>query len=663
MSTASITSPTVNVEALRTPDDRFVGLPGFPFAPHYREWEGIRLAHLDEGEGPPVVMLHGQPSWSFLYRKAIPALVSAGHRCVAPDLPGFGRSDKPLDEDWYSYDRHTAAIASLLVDLDLQDVCLVMHDWGGPIGLRVAMIEASERVSRLVVMDSGVLTGRREMGPTWRAFRDMVCDMPDFPVGRIVRMGTRHKPSRDVIAAYDAPFPDVSSKAGVRAFPGLVPLTPEAPGALAGQATLEILHDDERPALLLWADSDPMFPVESFAAEMHEQFGLRSELHVIEDAGHFLQEDHGEQIGRRIADWLASTPAAQHGPEGTTPSRVSQPTEPDDLAAAFPTSPPLAHADLGFERTISRESLHKRSVEEVFVTDVRLNGQEAGAIAAQLPRSHSLYCELADGHHDLLLLLEVGRQGMTFFGHGGLDAAKDMAFVMASIEAEVVDLDAMRRTHAPSPMTLHVPPGEARRNGKGRLRSYTMQGAGYIDSRLAIIVRGTAILIPASLYERARRVPTGEVPAEERVPSPVDPMRVGRHDPRNVVVSDLLRERGRWTTRLVVDPAHPSFFDHELDHVPGMLMLEAARQAAMLLLADFDWDPRETILDRCEARLTQYAALSPAVSCCMTLSSDAEQDPKVHTMRASFTQSAHDLGYIELRMRRVALATGTIVSA
>jgi haloalkane dehalogenase len=130
----------------RTPDERFENLPGFPYEPHYREWRGMRLAHIDEGEGPPIVMLHGEPTWSFLYRKVMEPLLYGGYRCIAPDLPGFGRSDKPTEEDWYSYEEHTASIVSLLEELDLQDITLVMQDWGGPIGLRVATMELPERV-------------------------------------------------------------------------------------------------------------------------------------------------------------------------------------------------------------------------------------------------------------------------------------------------------------------------------------------------------------------------------------------------------------------------------------------------------------------------------------------------------------------------------------
>jgi len=154
------------VNALRTPDERFAGLPDFPFAPQFREWDGLRLAHLDEGEGAPVIFVHGEPTWSFLWRKVIPPVRDAGFRCVAPDLPGFGRSDKPSDLEWYSYDRHVAAVAALLEDLDLRGATVVVHDWGGPIGLRLA-VEHPDRIERMVILDTGLFTGRQKMTEAW----------------------------------------------------------------------------------------------------------------------------------------------------------------------------------------------------------------------------------------------------------------------------------------------------------------------------------------------------------------------------------------------------------------------------------------------------------------------------------------------------------------
>jgi haloalkane dehalogenase len=289
-------------DAVRTPDEVLQGLPDFPFEPHYREVDGLRLAHLDEGVGPPVIFLHGEPTWSFLWRHVIPPVRDAGFRCLAPDLAGFGRSDKPTDIDWYSYDRHVALAATLLEDLDLRGATIVVHDWGGPIGLRLA-VEHAERIERIVILDTGLFTGRQRMTDAWLAFRDFVARTEELPVGMLVRGACKNDPGDEVIAAYDAPFPNVASKAGARAFPLLIPQSPDAPGAAAGQRVMETLREDRRPTLTLWADSDPVLPLavgESFAAAIG-----RAAPRVIEDASHFLQEDQGPLIGRTIAEWLS----------------------------------------------------------------------------------------------------------------------------------------------------------------------------------------------------------------------------------------------------------------------------------------------------------------------------------------------------------------------
>jgi haloalkane dehalogenase len=292
------------VEAIvRTPENFLSRVPEFPFKARYRKFEGLRLAHIDEGKGPPVVFIHGEPTWSFLWRKVIPPVREAGYRCIAPDLPGFGRSDKPTDIDWYTYDRHSAAIAALVDDLDLRDAAVVVHDWGGPIGLRVA-IEHPERVSRIAILDTGLFTGQQPMTDAWMAFRDFVARTEDLPVGLLVRRACLNDPGDEVIAAYDAPFPNSTAKAGARAFPLILPLTPEDPGAAAGTRVLEALRGDSRPKLFLWAESDPVLPLETgrrFAAALGGEID-----HVIAGASHFLQEDAGPEIGRLIADWLAS---------------------------------------------------------------------------------------------------------------------------------------------------------------------------------------------------------------------------------------------------------------------------------------------------------------------------------------------------------------------
>jgi len=288
-------------DVFRTPDERFEGLPEFPFEPHYREVDGLQLAHLDEGEGRPVVFFHGEPTWSYLWRKVIPPVRDAGYRCIAPDYAGFGRSDKPTDLGWYSYDRHTQLMAGLLDDLDLREATAVVHDWGGPIGLRLA-VEHPDRISRLVIMDSGLFTGEQRMSEAWLRFRDFVERTDDLPVSMLVRRACHTDPGDDVAAAYDAPFPTPESKAGARSFPLILPTSPEMPGAAAGKRALEALRGDERPALVLWAAADPVLPF-----EVGEAFaGLlgAGPPRKVENASHFLQEDAGQEIGRLIANWL-----------------------------------------------------------------------------------------------------------------------------------------------------------------------------------------------------------------------------------------------------------------------------------------------------------------------------------------------------------------------
>ncbi|MDQ3729569.1 MAG: haloalkane dehalogenase [Actinomycetota bacterium] len=285
----------------RTPDERFADLPGFDWEPRYREWEGLRLAHVDEGEGRPIVFFHGEPTWSYLWRKVMPPLLDAGFRCIAPDLPGFGRSDKPTDLEWYSYDRHVAAVAPLLEELDLRDAVAVVHDWGGPIGLRLA-VENTERFSAMVIMDTGLFTGEQPMSEAWQTFRAFVERTEDLPISMLVSGATARGMDDDVVAAYDAPFPTPESKAGARAFPLMLPTSPEMPGAAAGKRVLEALAEDDRPKHLLWADSDPIIPPK-VGAKFAERIGAEAP-EVIENASHFLQEDAGDEIGLRIADWL-----------------------------------------------------------------------------------------------------------------------------------------------------------------------------------------------------------------------------------------------------------------------------------------------------------------------------------------------------------------------
>jgi haloalkane dehalogenase len=292
------------MDAIRTPDEVLQGLPDFPFEPHFREVEGLRLAHIDEGDGPPVVMFHGEPTWSFLWRKVLPPVRDAGYRVICPDQVGFGRSDKPTDREWYSYDRHVEYAATLLEDLDIRGATFVVHDWGGPIGLRLA-VEHPERVDRLVIMDSGLLIGV-PMGEEWQRFRAFVDRIEDVPMSPILQGGTHSELSPEVLEAYEKPFPNAASKAGMRAFPGLIPQAPDEPGAATGRQVLEALQSDGRPKLVLWAEGDTTLPPaigDAFAS------ALGTERVPIEDAGHFLQEDKGSEIGEIIAGWLDDRPA------------------------------------------------------------------------------------------------------------------------------------------------------------------------------------------------------------------------------------------------------------------------------------------------------------------------------------------------------------------
>jgi haloalkane dehalogenase len=288
------------MNAYRTPDERFAGLPGYPFEPHYLEQDGFRMHYVDEGAGDPVLLLHGEPTWSFLYRKLIPPLARTA-RCIAPDYFGFGRSDKPTDRGWYSYDRHTESIARLADELDLRDVTLVVQDWGGPIGFRFA-VEHPDRVARLVVMNTGI--GARAPNEEWLRFQAFMRRVDtEIVAGRLVRLSLAQPVADEVIAAYDAPFPVPESRIGVVQFPELVATSHEHPSAPAMLRVRDALRSFDRPALVLFSDSDPIFSRR--AAEAIAELLPNAELDPpVEGAGHFLQEDRGEELGERIARWL-----------------------------------------------------------------------------------------------------------------------------------------------------------------------------------------------------------------------------------------------------------------------------------------------------------------------------------------------------------------------
>jgi haloalkane dehalogenase len=289
-------------DVFRTPDECFAGLPGFAYEPRYLEQDGLRMHYLDEGDGDPVLCLHGEPTWSFLYRKMIPGL-SAVARVVAPDYFGFGRSDKPTDVGWYTFDRHCASIVRLVEELDLRGLTLVVQDWGGPIGLRLA-VEQPERVARLVILNTGV-GGGRAPSDSWLRFREVVREAGgDFQPGRLIRTAAVRGLADDVVAAYDAPFPTGESKAGALAFPELVPAEPEHPNTAPLLAIREALRSWEKPALVLFGDSDPIFrPEVADAISRLIPGALPAEL--VANAGHFVQEDAGEDVAARIVELLA----------------------------------------------------------------------------------------------------------------------------------------------------------------------------------------------------------------------------------------------------------------------------------------------------------------------------------------------------------------------
>ena len=302
-----------SVDVLRTPDPFFDDLPDFPFAPNYVEIDAggtsLRVHHLDEGpaDGPVVLLLHGEPSWSYLYRTMIPPLVSAGFRCIAPDLVGFGRSDKPAEQADYSYERSVDWLDRHVIDaLDLQDVTLVCQDWGGLLGLRI-VARHPDRFARVVVANTGMPDGSTPMSDAFFAWQSFATTAEEFPVGAIVNAGSLSDLSNAVIAAYDAPFPDDSYKAAARVFPSLVPTRPDSPSAIENAEAWEILRHFERPWLCAFSDSDPITGGGD-RIFLERIPGARSEHQVtIVGAGHFLQEDQGPQLAAAIIEFVGNS--------------------------------------------------------------------------------------------------------------------------------------------------------------------------------------------------------------------------------------------------------------------------------------------------------------------------------------------------------------------
>lgn len=296
---------------LRTPENRFDGLPDFAYAPHYcdvPDGEGgtLRVAWVEDGppDAEPVLMLHGEPTWSYLYRRMIPALAAAGHRVICPDLVGFGRSDKPARREDHSYARHVEWMRAVAFDvLDLHGVTLVGQDWGGLIGLRLAA-EHPERFTGLVVANTGLPDGEQPMADVWWRFREAITKAPTLDIGAFVQGGCRRPMSAQVRAGYDAPFPADEYCAGPRAMPALVPTSPEDPAALANKAAWATLAASPTPMLVAFSDGDPitgpMGPV--FQRTMRGAQGI--EHPVIRGAGHFVQEDAGPELAGHIVEFL-----------------------------------------------------------------------------------------------------------------------------------------------------------------------------------------------------------------------------------------------------------------------------------------------------------------------------------------------------------------------
>ncbi len=302
------------MEFYRTPDSRFENLPDYPFAPRYVSVDGLRMHYVDEGDpaARPVLMLHGEPTWSYLYRRMIPICARAGHRVVAPDLIGFGKSDKPLDKRAYTYQRHVDWMKGFVRALDLRGITLFCQDWGSLIGLRVAA-EEGDRFDRIVIGNGALPTLDRDARPAlvsvaaFLAWRSFAIWTPLFPAGEIVNFGCRRKLSREERRAYDAPFPVRRAQAGARMFPTLVPLSPSNPAIAPNRAAWAALRRSTKPFLTVFSDGDPI----TRGGERVFQGlipGARGQPHARPHAGHFLQEDAGPELAQRINAFIEANP-------------------------------------------------------------------------------------------------------------------------------------------------------------------------------------------------------------------------------------------------------------------------------------------------------------------------------------------------------------------
>lgn len=294
------------MEILKTPPERFADLPAYPFSENFIEVDGLNMHYVDEGpsDARPVLLLHGEPSWSYLYRHMIPMITAAGHRAIAPDFIGFGKSDKPASVGDYSYQRHMDWLTAFLLGLDLKDVTLVCQDWGSLLGLRLAA-EQTDRFAAIVLANGGLPTGDRPLPPAFKLWQLFARWSPWFPIGGIIDRGTTTRLSPEVIAAYDAPFPDARFNAGARAFPGLVPTRPDDPAADANRRAWQALENFDKPFLTAFSDRDPITRGMDLVAQKRIPGAIGQPHTTIRGAGHFLQEDRGPELARVVIGLMA----------------------------------------------------------------------------------------------------------------------------------------------------------------------------------------------------------------------------------------------------------------------------------------------------------------------------------------------------------------------
>ena len=294
------------IDYVRTPEERFKNLPNYPFEPNYVEVGGLRLHYVDEGPktADPVLMLHGEPSWSYLYRHMIPICAAAGHRVIAPDLIGFGKSDKPTDIKAYSYQTHMDWMTSFIEQLDLTNITLVCQDWGSLIGLRLAA-ENESRFKAIVVGNGMLPTGEQKISQAFKIWKTFALNSPWFPIGKIIEFGSFKSLSKDELKAYNAPFPSARYKAGARAFPALVPVSPDNPACDANKSAWKVLDQWQKPFLTTFSNGDPI--TRGGDKYMQERVpGAKGMPHVTLKGGHFLQEDSGTEFAQAVNQLLAA---------------------------------------------------------------------------------------------------------------------------------------------------------------------------------------------------------------------------------------------------------------------------------------------------------------------------------------------------------------------